>query len=164
MTRHHTTIAFVIFLFAGIACALSAAAEQSFRLQIVTGLPGQNQVELSLEELDALDQSDFTTTTIWTDGDIRFSGVSLKHLLESVGAQGKNINMIALNDYQVTMAFDDLEADAPIVATRMNGEPMSVRDKGPYWVVFPYDSHRKYRTEPVYALSIWQLSRLEIVD
>ncbi|WP_299141214.1 molybdopterin-dependent oxidoreductase [uncultured Tateyamaria sp.] len=121
-------------------------------------------VELSLEALDAFDQVTFTTTTIWTDGTVEFSGVPLKTLLESVNADGSAVEMVALNDYAVSMSLDALEDDAPIIATRMNGETMSVRDKGPYWVVFPYDSDPKYRTETNYALSIWQLNRLKVVD
>jgi hypothetical protein len=39
---------------------------------------------------------------------------------------------------------------------------MSVRDKGPLWLVYPYDSAAKYQSEVVFSRSIWQLNRLEI--
>jgi len=161
--RHHSR-AMAAFLALFSFWTLPALAETAMGLQ-VTAAPSQTDpIELSLEDLDALEQVAFTTTTLWTDGRVEFSGVPLKTLLTSVDAEGSSVEMVALNDYAVSIPLDALEDDAPIVATRMNGETMSVRDKGPYWVVFPYDSDPKYRTETNYALSIWQLNRLKVVD
>jgi hypothetical protein len=46
----------------------------------------------------------------------------------------------------------------------MDGKTMSVRDKGPLWIIYPYDSSADYRTEVVYSRSIWQLDRIEAVN
>lgn len=40
---------------------------------------------------------------------------------------------------------------------------MSVRDKGPLWVIYPYDSDPALQSEVTYARSIWQLVRIEAV-
>ena len=155
-------------LFGAYALALSmttsALGQDVIPLQVSTSATDAPVIELSLETLDSLDQITFSTTTIWTDGDVHFSGVSLKALLAYLDVDGQSLEMVALNDYAVTMPVADLEDVAPILATRMNGETMSVRDKGPYWVVFPYDSDPKYSTETNYARSIWQLNRLKVVD
>lgn len=163
------TPAFLTKLLIGaFALALSimtpAFGQDVMSLQVT--IPGSDQpaIEMSLETLDTLDQVSFSTTTIWTDGDVHFSGISLKVLLTYLGVDGQSLEMVALNDYAVTIPVADLEDAAPILATRMNGETMSVRDKGPYWVVFPYDSDPKYSTETNYARSIWQLNRLKVVD
>ena len=118
---------------------------------------------LSLDELDTFEQVSFKTTTIWTDGEVVFSGVPLKALLEQLEAEGETVQLIALNDYTVSMPMSELEDYAPIVATRMNGQPMKVRDKGPFWVVYPFDLDEKYRTETVFSRSIWQLNRLKVM-
>ena len=155
-------------LFGAYALALSmttsALGQDVIPLQVSTSATDAPVIELSLETLDSLDQITFSTTTIWTEGDVQFSGVSLKALLAYLDVDGQSLEMVALNDYAVTMPVADLEDVAPILATRMNGETMSVRDKGPYWVVFPYDSDPKYSTETNYARSIWQLNRLKVVD
>jgi hypothetical protein len=36
-----------------------------------------------------------------------------------------------------------------------------VRDKGPLWVVYPYDSKPDYQSELIYVRSIWQLAQME---
>ena len=142
----------------------SAQADASMTLQVTSSGSGSGTLELSLEELDAMDQVTFRTTTLWTDGMVTFSGVPLAKILAKAGVQGTAIQMKALNDYQVEMPLSVLEESIPLVATRMNGEQMSVRDKGPYWVVFPYDQSAKYQTETIYSYSIWQLDRLRVIN
>ena len=72
--------------------------------------------------------------------------------------------MSALNDYAVEMPVADLEEDAPILATRLNGETMTVREKGPFWIMYPFDRSTKYQTESNYARSVWQLQQLKLID
>ncbi len=164
MTKPHRSRILAAFLVL-LSYSVTPATGQDMMGLLVTATSSETEpFELSLEALDALDQVEFTTTTIWTDGETRFSGVPLKALLAHLGTVGSIVEMVALNDYAVTMPIAELEDEAPIVATRMNGETMSVRDKGPYWVVFPYDNDPKYSTETNYSRSIWQLNRLKVMD
>lgn len=117
-----------------------------------------------MDMLRALPVQSFTTTTIWTAGAQEFTGVALSDLLKAVGAKGQTLRSVAINDYAVEIPASDAQDGGPIVAYALNGEPMSVRDKGPLWVVYPYDSASRYRTEVVYSRSIWQLTRIEITD
>lgn len=114
--------------------------------------------------LSALPQVSFSTTTLWTEGEIEFSGPALRTVLEAAGLDTgpKVIRLTALNDYSVTMDMSLIEPAAPIVANRINGAPFSVRDKGPLWVMFPFDLDVRFRSETYYALSIWQLSHIDI--
>ena len=123
-----------------------------------------SEITLTLEDLDALEQVAFSTTTIWTDGEILFSGVPVRTILTHAGGSGETLRMVALNDYAIEMPIEALEASAPIVATRMDGETMSVRDKGPFWVIYPFDADPDYATETNHSRSVWQLSRLVLID
>lgn len=115
-----------------------------------------------LEMLSALPVVRFTTSTIWTEGENTFEGAPLSELLRAVGANGGTLRATAINDYAIEIPVPELQDDVPIVAYRMNGEPMSRRQKGPLWIVYPYDSDARYRSEIVYSRSIWQLDRLEV--
>lgn len=117
-----------------------------------------------MDMLQALPAGEFQTTTQWTEGNKTFKGVPLKALLESVGATGTTITATALNNYSVEIPFDALKDDAPIVAYTIDGETFSRRDKGPLWIVFPYDSSAEYQTELVYGWSIWQLATLTVAE
>ena len=113
---------------------------------------------LSLADLDALTQHRFTTSTIWTTGEIEFSGPALSDVLASSGLGTEGLRLRAANDYSITLNPAMLEAAAPIIATRINGKLFTLRERGPLWLVFPYDAHARFRTEQVFAASIWQMT------
>lgn len=161
--KHYSRIYVVLFMLL-LSFITPATARAEMMLEVTTSGSNSATVEFSLQDLDAMDQVTFSTSTIWTDDKVTFSGVPLKALLTELNTDGTRIEMVALNDYKVTMPLAELEDDAPIIATRMDGETMSVRDKGPYWVVFPYDQDPKYRAETIYTFSIWQLKHLKVVD
>ncbi len=119
-------------------------------------------VELDLDGLKPLPAEPFKTSTIWTEGELTFTGVPLKTLMQEVGATGTVVIAEALNGYAVEVPLDGLEDKAPILAYLIDGEPFSRRDKGPLWVVFPYDSDDRYKSETIYAYSIWQLRKITV--
>jgi len=116
-----------------------------------------------LTGLQALPAVRFETSTIWTEGIQSFEGVPLVTLLSHVGAAQGAIRAIALNDYAITIPTTDAVEGGPIVAYMRDGVEMSIRDKGPLWIIYPFDGNKIYKSEEYYARSIWQLDRIEIV-
>lgn len=121
-------------------------------------------IELDMESLRRMPHETITTTTIWTEGEIAFTGVSLFTLVNEMGLNAAELSFVALNDYAVTIPLSDAVAGGPIIAYEMDGKPMSVRDKGPLWVIYPFDSKPVYQAEKYYSRSIWQLHRVEAVN
>jgi hypothetical protein len=117
-----------------------------------------------MEMLRALPAVEFSTATIWTDGARRYVGTPLKALLDRVGAHGSTVRATALNAYAITIPLDEITDDAPIIAYLEDGAPMSVRNRGPLWILYPFDDDPRWRTEVVYSRSIWQLERLDVLD
>lgn len=150
------------------AWAEDLAAPAGEVMLTVTGNVAQTNAEaavlLDLALLEALDQTTIETSTIWTEGVQSFEGVSLAVLIEELGIKGETLRATAINDYTVEIPLSDAVEGGPIVAYRLNGETMSVRDKGPLWLIYPYDDNADYRTEVIYSRSIWQLDRIEAVD
>jgi hypothetical protein len=114
--------------------------------------------------LEALDPVTFTTSTIWTDGAQEFTGVPLHVLLDALNIDDARLSATAINDYAVEIPTSDAVEGGPIIAYLNNGSAMSVRDKGPLWIVYPYDSNDAYQTETIYSRSIWQLDRIVVVE
>lgn len=115
-----------------------------------------------LAMLEALPQHRFTTRTPWDDGPVSFSGPRLRDVLQAAGAHGQRLRATALNDYRVTIPVDDALRYDVIVATRRNDAPMAVRDKGPLFIVYPFDSDPALRDKRFYERSIWQLKALDV--
>lgn len=112
--------------------------------------------------LEALPQHRFVTRTPWDDGPVAFSGPRLRDVLAAVGARGQQLRATALNDYRITIPVDDALRYDVIVATRKNDAPMAVRDKGPLFIVYPFDSDPALRDKRYYERSIWQLKALDV--
>lgn len=165
-----TTVA-VPVLFAGLG--LSAMAEplptptENVILSVtgaVSETTSDGVAEFDLAGFESLGTETIKTTTIWTDGVVSFRGVPLKTFLDRLGAKGSILRVWALNDYTVDVPFADAVDNGPILAIEADGKPLSVRDKGPIWLLYPFDSDAQYQTEVIYARSIWQIERMEVLE
>lgn len=123
---------------------------------------GADPVQLDLALLRSLPATTYRTATIWTEGLQVFTGVTLKDLAEALGLQGTAIRAHAINDYAIDIPWSDVASGYALVAYMRNGAPMSVREKGPLWIVFPFDRDTRFRQETYHSRSIWQLDRLEV--
>lgn len=151
--------------FGGMSLALRAAEAQPSPGAILTIVPapGAAAVHFSDADLAAMPTVSFRTGSIWTEGIHEFAGPSLATVLEAAGLSTgvREIRLTALNDYSVKLSVARIGPEVPIVANRIDGAPFGVREKGPLWLVFPYDSAPRYRAESVYAVSVWQLRHIE---
>ncbi len=163
-------------LFACIAaiCILAGGSQaESFETPVgpviltVVGLdtetfPG-GEVAFDVDMLRALGEVEMTTSTLWTDGAHVYTGVSLKTLVGVLGIEADLLKLHALNEYAVEFPVSEAYDDGPILAYLTDGAQMSVRDKGPIWLIYPFDAEVKYRTDIAYSRSIWQLDRIEVL-
>lgn len=125
-----------------------------------TNAPGAARFDVQM--LQDLGVTGFETSTIWTEGVSVYEGVLLSTLLAHVGAEGTTLHAVALNDYTVFFPLSEAHDDGPILAFRRDGAAMPVRDKGPLWLIYPYDDNPAYRSERIYTRSVWQLDRLRV--
>ncbi|GAA6206850.1 molybdopterin-dependent oxidoreductase [Cognatishimia sp. WU-CL00825] len=158
----------IFFLSAAIANAemLSRATGQIL-LTVSGNISAKNTVDsavFDMKMLQNMPRTKIETTTIWTDGKQTFSGVSLHEFVDRLDMKGSSVIASAINDYHVEIPLSDAIAGGPIIAFSRNGAPMLRRDKGPLWIIYPFDSKLEYKSETIYSRSIWQLDRIEVVD
>jgi len=112
--------------------------------------------------LDQLPQQTITTHTPWSEGKHTYTGFNAEALFKLVGIQGNTLNITALNDYTIEMPIDDFITNGAIFATHMNGVPMTIRNKGPIMVVYPFDERPQLKIETYFARSIWQIKSVSV--
>jgi hypothetical protein len=78
-----------------------------------------------------------------------------------VGAKGKAIRASALNDYVDILPFEDLKFE-PLLAMRVDGRALMMRDKGPLWIVYPRDDYKALQDVRYDSRWVWQLNKLHI--
>jgi hypothetical protein len=146
-----------------VACALLAGvarAQDPSEVLLELVPPEGESLQLTRADLEALPQIEFETTTEWTEGSASYRGPRLADVLALAGLQGQPVEATAANDYKVTLTPELIGADYPIIALRINDKPFGLRALGPLWIVYPYDKSADYRSEQVFAASIWQLVRI----
>lgn len=110
--------------------------------------------------LEALGLQTVETANPWYDGRMRFEGVSIDKLMRLVGAKGTKVTAVALNDYVSSLPMEDFKKFNVILAMKRDGTYMAVRDKGPLFIIYPYDSDPQLQTQTYYTRSAWQVAKL----
>lgn len=108
----------------------------------------------------ALPQITVKTKTPWNDGLQEYTGPDFSELIRAFAPKSNSVQVTALNDYSISIRTDFIDYYRPVIAIRHNGQPMRIREKGPLFIVFPYDEHEALRNETVYAWSVWQISAM----
>ena len=91
------------------------------------------------------------------------TGPLMRDLLKAAGVEGKTASGVALDKYEVDIPTSDFETYDVIAAIKVDGKALTVRQKGPAWIVYPSVDHPELQKNPVYEdRSIWQLKELSI--
>ncbi len=112
--------------------------------------------------LEHMPQHDITTITPWFTKPRRFTGPLLRDVLASAGAQGKTLRAVALNDYRVEIPFDDAQRYDVVLARLLDGKAMSVREKGPLFIIYPFDKVPELRNAVYFSRCAWQLKSIDV--
>ncbi|MGN5136967.1 molybdopterin-dependent oxidoreductase [Aeromonas sp. 164P] len=112
--------------------------------------------------LDQLPVHEIKTHTPWYDEAKTFSGPLLQDVLAKVGAAGKQLTITALNDYSVQVPVSDAEQYQVILARTINGKSLSIRDKGPLFLIYPFDQYPELQNKLYYGRAIWQISVIKV--
>lgn len=131
--------------------------------------PGEGRAQAcDLQALERLPARDVTTTlpsALGLAGEHRWTGVPLRHLVEQLGGgERSRIVLTALNDYTVEIPWSDLLRYDPVLAYRRDGERMSIRDKGPLILIYPFGAaHPALQQGQDYVnRTIWQVHALSV--
>lgn len=123
-----------------------------------TGLP----IAFTRADLEAMGTAKIVTRTPWHDGPTTFEGVLASVLMKRVGAKGDHASIAALDSYAVSVPISDFDEHGAVFAYKTNGKPMSIEDKGPLFLVYPYDADPALANETYFSRSIWQIAHITI--
>ncbi len=161
-----STRRFLVLVAAALACGAAlaqGAATTTPRAVLEISGKGSAPVKLDMAALQRLPQSSFKTNSPWTREPHTYTGPLLRDVLALAGAQGgTTIKAIALNDYQISIPAEDAANLGVIVAHQIDGKAIPVRERGPLFVIYPFDSAPELRSTRYYERSIWQLKSMRI--
>jgi hypothetical protein len=112
-----------------------------------------------LMNLEVIDQK---TMTPWSEGVDLYRGPLLRSVMSAVGAKTDELSVTALNDYSAKVPKKDGDDYDIILAMDMNGKAMSVRDKGPLFLLYPFSSTPSLNNEVIHNRSVWQIKSINV--
>jgi hypothetical protein len=121
-----------------------------------------DKVVFDAATLDAMPQRTLKTRTPWYPHAAEFSGPLLQDVLKRAGAKGSVLRITALNDYGVNVPFSDAADHGAILARRLDGKVLSIREKGPLFLIYPFDDKPELKRDEVYSRAIWQINRIVV--
>jgi hypothetical protein len=152
-------------LFAALPASALEAPSGKVILTITGGVTEMNDngaASFDLAMLEKLPSRTFATKTPWFAQPRKFTGVSMQVLLKAVGAHPGSVSAVALNDYRVDIPLEDFTERGAMLAYLVDDQPMTVRQKGPLVIIYPFDDEPELRNAVHYSRAIWQLRSLEL--
>ncbi|MBO0903156.1 hypothetical protein [Jiella sonneratiae] len=123
---------------------------------------GVTLARFSRADLAAMPQTKIVTHTPWASEATTYEGPTVAAFLAGLGETGERFHLAALNDYLVTAERSLLTEAGAILAIRENGRFMAVANKGPVFVMFPFDADRRLQSQQYYSRAVWQLVEIDM--
>lgn len=121
-----------------------------------------DQADFDMDMLAALPQTSFTTSNPWYKETKKFTGPLLRDVLAAAGARGTTLKAVALNNFKVEIPVADTQQFPVVLARLLDDKPMPIREKGPLFIIYPFDTNTELHSARYYSRSAWQLRTLEI--
>jgi len=94
-------------------------------------------------------------------GQHEWVGVPIRAVLTAAGIKGATtIRVSALNAYSAAIPAEDLNRYDPILAYLRDGKPMSIREKGPLFVIYPFDQYSELQQMEYVNRAVWQANEI----
>lgn len=124
----------------------------------------EDRAEFDLQLLESLEQQQIITQNPWIAGSNVYRGPLGRALIKAVGAEQASLMRItSLNGYITEIPVSDFMKYDIIFALQKNGETLKIRDRGPLFVIYPFNQHPHLNTQKHYNRSAWQVKSIEFI-
>lgn len=117
--------------------------------------------EVTEEVLAGMKQTAYKAVLAASDGETSdVKGPLLRDVLKAAGLTGTGVLARALDNYEMVVPAEDYDTHDVILAVEVNGKRLSVRDKGPAWIVYPSVDKPELQGDVYQSRSVWQIKEL----
>jgi hypothetical protein len=128
----------------------------------LVGVDATRRQALSLPELRAMPWTKVATKNLFNDKIVEYRGPLMRDVLARIGlSDARSVVLVAANDYSVEIPTVDFRDWDVIVAMEADGDPLSPRETGPLWLIYPQTGHPELEGSIYAQRLIWQLVQVE---
>ncbi|TVM06811.1 MAG: molybdopterin-dependent oxidoreductase [Halomonas sp.] len=149
---------------ANVAHALSAP-EGRVILKISGNIARTNvgeEAHFDFSMLADLSQHQYRTGTPWTRQPHEYSGPLMRDLLSYLQAASEQVRVSALNGYEAYIPTRDFTEHDVMLALKRDGQPITIREYGPLWVLYPFDHNAELLSETFRSRAVWQVMKIDV--
>jgi hypothetical protein len=152
----------IVFFSLCLMFGANSAAAKSHRiiLSVSSRAAAVPEIQLDDEHFDKIPQISMTVQMPWYQTPQTFKGPLLRDILKLAGIKDGYIKLTALNDYTIRFPVSDAFKYDVILARKRNGKIMTVRDKGPLFLIYPFHKHVELLKNEYFRRSSWQLNSI----
>jgi hypothetical protein len=159
LKKYASTIVFAACL--ALQAIPAVQAEQA--VYTVTGnINGGAPLTFGLDDIANIGETEIKTS-IFVMGDAQHTvkGVLMRDLMRHVGGKGQNAKIAALDGYTMDVPVEDFLKYDVVLATEIDGKKLTVRDKGPAWLIYPASANPELKDTIYESRSVWQIKTIE---
>jgi hypothetical protein len=119
-------------------------------------------LSFDLATLEQLGIAQYTVMDPFEKHTIAYAGVLLSDLLKYAGTRStaKSIHLVALDDYESEITMEDINKWPILIATRIDGGAIAIKNGGPTRVVFPIHA---YQIDAAYNDQwVWSIKSIDV--
>ncbi|HAS61288.1 MAG TPA: hypothetical protein DCS35_01195 [Vibrio sp.] len=147
-------VALLVFFFSSVVIA------SPLKIHLADGSTVETNMTSLLKEFPI---TRFETRLPWFPEQRSFAGIPVTQLLDKYGDENTfAVTFVALNDYAATSTVKDIRNFYPILAVKMNDEPIQVRHKGPYWLIFNLNKYPEIDNINYHSQMVWQIDEITL--
>lgn len=120
---------------------------------------------VTVDDLENLPPTEYAVLDPYLKKRVVYRGVLLKNLVAKYARPGtKRIRLRAIDEYKAEFIKEEWVRFDIMLATRMNGNRMGIRENGPARIVLPYDTAKGINKTLYKPRWIWQVNRIEFLE
>ena len=161
-------LALALFLFSPVLCSAENKLTQPSG-EIILEVNGATQhtnnassVHFDRAMINALPTSEIITSNHVSDTPTIYTGPKLSLILDRLGIIGNIVRVTALDDYTAVLSRSDIQKYGVLLATHENGHQLTLDDRGPFFIVFPFDDFNELKKDIYYTMSVWQVMSIDV--
>ena len=120
-------------------------------------------IKFTRADLEAMQQVEITTSNAFMDHPATFRGPSAYALIDQIGRAGANVvRLSSANEFFIDVDIAELADYGVILAIEVDDKRLTMRDRGPIWLMYPVDQFEELQNPSMNNRLIWHLQTIEL--
>lgn len=142
-----------------LACSGAYAAEKLFSIIRMDG----SAIDVTDEDFEAVGITGFATRLVGEKETVsQVRGARIDAVLDRFGIDGENLRVTGADKYSAELPVEELRRYPVLLAYEIDGKRLTLRSKGPVWVVYPFNDYPEIADQLREARSVWQVTTIEV--